>query len=483
MAQIFLATTGTPATVVISDLGNITFTHPVLAFPLLIPDGPFTSEEIADSVDLQTAITGSEVILTDQQGNTITDVSTQVTSDDYVKISVDDTTTGFLSEKIAGTGSVIGTILNPGANETLQLNVNATVGIDASDINYDDTAAPVGSPLDGVTDAQAALDALNSQVNTNTGDITAINNSVGQPNGIASLNASGQIPNSQLPDLAISNTVTVADIPARDALGWGASQEGDIAIVTDAGADPNVPSGEAASYIWTGSAFVRLVDGGKVYSVNGFDGVVVLDAGDIGYDNTASGLTATNVQAALDEIDSTVDGLSASSHAAATGSDAIDVTGGQVVSLILDTVTGSGNNQASITVGQGLYVNPQEIQAPFLEFGVRGNQTASTFLRIGYNGDFSNQCPYRLPYDIEVFAVSAFNRLSDTDGWDAEVYINGVINTGFNTTVAATTSSTQNILGSPITITAGQEISARFVLTAAAISRPCINLHYRLVQT
>lgn len=42
--------------------------------------------------------------------------------------------------------------------------------------------------------------------------------------------------------------------------------------------------------------------GGGVTSVNGQTGVVNLDAADIPYDNTASGLTATEVQAAIDEI-------------------------------------------------------------------------------------------------------------------------------------------------------------------------------------
>jgi hypothetical protein len=41
---------------------------------------------------------------------------------------------------------------------------------------------------------------------------------------------------------------------------------------------------------------------GGVTSVNGATGVVTLDAGDIAYDNSTSGLTATNVQAAIDEV-------------------------------------------------------------------------------------------------------------------------------------------------------------------------------------
>lgn len=47
--------------------------------------------------------------------------------------------------------------------------------------------------------------------------------------------------------------------------------------------------------------------GGSVVSVNGQTGVVQLDAVDIPYDNTTSGLTATEVQAAIDELATAVD--------------------------------------------------------------------------------------------------------------------------------------------------------------------------------
>src|SRR5690554_6308393 len=41
---------------------------------------------------------------------------------------------------------------------------------------------------------------------------------------------------------------------------------------------------------------------GAVISVNGATGAVVLEADDVPFDNTASGLTATDVQAAIDEM-------------------------------------------------------------------------------------------------------------------------------------------------------------------------------------
>lgn len=69
--QLKLTTTGTPATVVIQDLGGKTFVHPVTGFDLL---GEFSRDELFNSSDLQTSVTGAEVTLADQDGNAVTNV-------------------------------------------------------------------------------------------------------------------------------------------------------------------------------------------------------------------------------------------------------------------------------------------------------------------------------------------------------------------------------------------------------------------------
>lgn len=83
----------------------------------------------------------------------------------------------------------------------------------------------------------------------------------GQPNGYASLNASGKVPVSELPALAITEVFVVADITARDNLPVGDDegevQEGDVAVVTDASDDPAVTQG-SASYIYDGTDWVKL---------------------------------------------------------------------------------------------------------------------------------------------------------------------------------------------------------------------------------
>jgi hypothetical protein len=70
MAEFNVTTTGTPAVVVIQDLGGLTLTHPETRDLLL----EFSADEIAESADLQAAIDGAEVTVTDASGNPITEV-------------------------------------------------------------------------------------------------------------------------------------------------------------------------------------------------------------------------------------------------------------------------------------------------------------------------------------------------------------------------------------------------------------------------
>lgn len=146
------------------------------------------------------------------------------------------------------------------------------------DANGDLVVSPVTSAelahVSGVTsDIQTQLDA---KIDTTE---------KGANNGVATLGANGKIPQAQIPAIAITEVFSAADIAARDALtvgsGVGEIQEGDVVIVTDASADPNVTSG-AASYIYDGTAYQRLqTPDSPVDSVNGQTGVVVLDSDDI----------------------------------------------------------------------------------------------------------------------------------------------------------------------------------------------------------
>jgi len=99
----------------------------------------------------------------------------------------------------------------------------------------------------------------------------------GANNGIATLDATGKIPTSQLPALAVTDVNVVADIAGRDGL---TVQEGDVAIVTDV----------SKSFIYDGTAWQEMKNpSDAVASVNGKTGTVVLELADLGnIDNTVA---------------------------------------------------------------------------------------------------------------------------------------------------------------------------------------------------
>ncbi len=139
------------------------------------------------------------------------------------------------------------------------------------------------------TTAQAALNELQ-------GDIDTLNNKIGASSGIASLDSGGKVPAAQIPLVALVDVSVVADIAARDAL---TVQEGDVAVVTNAG------SGVSKTYIYNGSSWTELVTDGSLYSH-------LTDAADAhaasAITNTPSGnLAATTVQAALNELQTDID--------------------------------------------------------------------------------------------------------------------------------------------------------------------------------
>lgn len=70
-----LTTTGTVSPVVIEDLGGVTFTHPIVDYPLVGSLGFLSIEEFSSSVDLQSAIDDGEITISDGNGNNILNVS------------------------------------------------------------------------------------------------------------------------------------------------------------------------------------------------------------------------------------------------------------------------------------------------------------------------------------------------------------------------------------------------------------------------
>lgn len=150
--------------------------------------------------------------------------------------------------------------------------------------------------------AQSIQDTL-GQVATNQGDITAINNSIGQANGIAPLDAAGKLATQYLPAMAIGETFTVAS--EADMLSLVA-QTGDVAVVTGIGnfrLSANDPS--------IAANWVKLVDNEGVESIL-IDGVAATgqvslhkiastgDSADAVFG--AAGFVSTNAKDAIIEV-------------------------------------------------------------------------------------------------------------------------------------------------------------------------------------
>lgn len=76
----------------------------------------------------------------------------------------------------------------------------------------------------------------------------------GQANGLATLDTSGKIPNSQIPNV-FKEAAVVDNITARDALD---AFEGLHALVIDASADTTVGAGGGAEYVYNGTKWVKI---------------------------------------------------------------------------------------------------------------------------------------------------------------------------------------------------------------------------------
>jgi len=144
-----------------------------------------------------------------------------------------------------------------------------------------------------------------------------------------------------------------ANVPA---LASGVGVIGDFFIVSVAGT--TLLDGENSwavgdQVIFNGTIWEKTPSFSDVNSVHGRIGVVIGEAGDydavqIDYDNLVSGLAATNVKAAIDEIDARIDFIETNPQTLATtlgvgnitaGSNIIISDGDQIVSLVANSLT------------------------------------------------------------------------------------------------------------------------------------------------
>lgn len=139
----------------------------------------------------------------------------------------------------------------------------------------------------------------------------------------------------------------------------------------------------------------------------------------------------------------------------------------------------TGNAEEIVaTNSSGVLDKDLVLKAPYVSTGWRFNLTATSFLREDIFGDLTNINPIRLAFDCEIIAITASNRLADTDGWTAQIYINGGLVPALNTVVSGGSAQTQNILVTPVAVSANSQISTQAVLTSP-IQRPKVKVYYQ----
>jgi hypothetical protein len=114
----------------------------------------------------------------------------------------------------------------------------------------------------------------------------------GSANGVATLDASGLIPSTQLPSY-VDDVIEAPSLAALNALPANEKQTGKIYVTTDTN----------KSYRWSGTVFVE-ISSGAVQSVNGQTGVVNLTYSDVG----ASAVNHTHTIAGVTGLQSALDG-------------------------------------------------------------------------------------------------------------------------------------------------------------------------------
>lgn len=140
------------------------------------------------------------------------------------------------------------------------------------------SAAVIDSTAGGQLDQAPSVHATNELVTNSVASEAAARSAAdallipltqkGAANGVATLDVTGKIPSDQIPPTAITSVTVVATIAERDALTVG---EGDFCVVTDTN----------QTFIYNGTAWVELIFGASVISVNGFTGAVSLSTSHI----------------------------------------------------------------------------------------------------------------------------------------------------------------------------------------------------------
>ena len=161
-----------------------------------------------------------------------------------------------------------------GVDDLISNHLLSTTAHNASDIIYDNVSSGMSAD-----NAQDAIDEVELRVQD-------IEDSIGQPNGLATLDGGGKIPTGQLPSSVMTYEGTWNASTNTPALADGVGDAGMVYLVNVAGTQ-DLGSGSISFnlgdwVVYNGSIWEKSLNSNAVVSVNGFTGVVVLTKSDIG---------------------------------------------------------------------------------------------------------------------------------------------------------------------------------------------------------
>jgi hypothetical protein len=319
--------------VVFKDLGSQNFAHPLVSYDL---EQDFTRQEIAESVDVQNAIDQGWITVVDENGVSVTDASSGVNTDERVKVTSNDTTPDYLLSKLSAGTNITITETNDGGDELVTIAATGGAADELVKVSANDTTSGY---LNGKLTAGA--------------NITLTENNDGA-----------------------NETFTIAS--------------------TAAGADELVKvsaNDTTADYLFnklaagTGISITETNDAGDEDVTIAFDGT----AAETTYSNTTSGLTATDVQAAIDEVEGRVDSLETDQHVAVTLDTDLDTTQqaanlvGQELELLKATSSTDGVMSSEDKTKADFITVTQAVDLDTMESDISTLQTDVTALQTSYN--------------------------------------------------------------------------------------------------
>lgn len=160
-------------------------------------------------------------------------------------------------------------------------------GADVTDTQQtiNDNIANIATNTSNISTNTTNIGTNATNISTNASDIDDIENDYGQPNGLATLDGGGKVPVSQLPETLLEYLGTWDASTNTPALSDGTGSAGNVYLVDVAGTQDlgsgNITFAVGDWAIHNGTIWQKSLNSNAVTSVNGFTGIVVLDADNI----------------------------------------------------------------------------------------------------------------------------------------------------------------------------------------------------------